>query len=394
MTGPAVGVACLEYQPADGVGLQRVPLDTVPFLIGRGDEVGLQLDSARVSREHAAIVREAGRYRVEDLGSTNGTFVNGQRIERAVLHDGDLLMVADVALSFSHSPAGGLRDTVTQVLAARQGAAKEATLPEIIRAVRRLQEAVVQGAFEVLLDPIVSLDDNNVFGYEALDEDPWAGSHAATAGSSLCGTECRLTARWRQLRRAAAIEAAARLPRDTLIFVNVDPAEIGNARFPQSLRELQARLAGGCRIVVEVPAGVVIQNASFQESAVHIQEMGMDLAVDDVTGADILPIFSRTFRPRFVKLAQAVTRAAERSHPRQKQIKALERAAKDNACELIADGVRTKDETVLLRQMGCRFGQGPLYGGPQPLDSLAQVVPPKRREPPFVKMVVPCRPQP
>jgi len=378
MTSPAVGVACLEYQPADGVGLQKVPLDTVPFLIGRGDEVGLQLDSARVSREHAAIVREAGRYRVEDLGSTNGTFVNGQRIERAVLHDGDLLMVADVALSFSHAPAGGSRDTVTQVLAARQGTAEEATLPQIIRAVRCLQEAVVQGAFEVLFEPIVSLDDNNVFAYEALDEDPWAGPHAATAASFLRGTECRLTARWRQLRRAAAIEAAVRLPRDTLIFVNVDPAEIGNDRFPQSLRELQARLAGGCRIVVKVPAGVVIQNSSFEESALHIQEMGMDLAVDNVTGADSQAIFSRTFPPRFVKLAQALTRAAEHSHPRQKQIKALERAAKDNGCELIADGVRTKDETVLFRQLGCRFGQGPLYGGPQPLDILAQVVPPKR----------------
>lgn len=356
-----------------------MPLDTVPFLIGRGDDAGLQLDSVRVSREHAVIVREAGRYRVEDLGSMNGTFVNGQRIENAVLHDGDLLMVADVGLSFSHSPSGASRDAVTQVLAMPQHDAEGATLPELIRAVRRLQEAVIQGAFEVLFEPIVSLDDGSVLGYEAVDEERRAGPHSATAASFLLGTECRLTARWRQLRRTAAIEAAAGLPRDALIFVNVDPAEIGVDGFPESLRGLQARLAGGCRIVVEAPAGAVIHNASFQEFAGRIQEMGMELAFDNVTGADSQPVFSRSFRPRFVKLARAVTRTAERSHQRQRQIKALDRVAKDSGCEIIADGVRTKDEIVLCRQLGCRFGQGPLYGAPQPLDALAHARRPKRR---------------
>ena len=197
MPGPGVGAAaCLEYEALDGSGLQRVPVDTDHFLIGRAETAGLQLDSVRVSREHAVVTRVAGRYSVEDLGSTNGTFVNGQRIEKAALSDGDVLMVADVELSFTDAPPGAVRDTVTQVLASsKRGAkkpdAKGATLPQLIRDVRQLHEAMVQGVFDVPFVPIVSLDDGHVLGYEALGEDRDAGPHSATASSSLLETTTR-----------------------------------------------------------------------------------------------------------------------------------------------------------------------------------------------------------
>lgn len=57
--------------------------DTV--VIGRGVECDVVVQDAKASRRHCKLAREAGGFRLEDLGSRNGTFVNGQRIDQSVL---------------------------------------------------------------------------------------------------------------------------------------------------------------------------------------------------------------------------------------------------------------------------------------------------------------------
>lgn len=71
--------------------------------IGRHPDSGLQLDSERVSRQHARIVRDAGDYHVEDLGSINGTLLNGRRIakhRREPLHHKDVIQVCEYRMLF------------------------------------------------------------------------------------------------------------------------------------------------------------------------------------------------------------------------------------------------------------------------------------------------------
>ena len=67
----------------------RVALDSLPFLIGRHVDNSLVLRDNRVSREHARIYAESGYYVIEDLSSRHGTWVNGERIARHVLHNSD-----------------------------------------------------------------------------------------------------------------------------------------------------------------------------------------------------------------------------------------------------------------------------------------------------------------
>jgi two-component system cell cycle response regulator len=71
-------------------------------VIGRGTEAHFHVDDAAASREHARlIVTDDGRFFVEDMQSRNGTFVDGQRIERAELESGSRIHVGpNVALSF------------------------------------------------------------------------------------------------------------------------------------------------------------------------------------------------------------------------------------------------------------------------------------------------------
>jgi len=60
---------------------------------GRNVEAVLFLDDITVSRHHAAFVCEGGRLWLEDLGSTNGTYLNGKRAERAELFAGDEVII-------------------------------------------------------------------------------------------------------------------------------------------------------------------------------------------------------------------------------------------------------------------------------------------------------------
>jgi serine phosphatase RsbU (regulator of sigma subunit)/pSer/pThr/pTyr-binding forkhead associated (FHA) protein len=85
---PAVGPASLVVLDPNG-HRKRVPVDPIPFLIGRQPENHLILRDSRVSRSHARIVVEDGAYVLEDMGSRHGTFVNGKRVKRKKLENTD-----------------------------------------------------------------------------------------------------------------------------------------------------------------------------------------------------------------------------------------------------------------------------------------------------------------
>ncbi|NMO23682.1 FHA domain-containing protein, partial [Pyxidicoccus fallax] len=59
------------------------------FVIGRGKHCDFVINSGKVSREHAVIVHEGNDWIIEDLGSSNGTWFNKQRIKRRKIEDGD-----------------------------------------------------------------------------------------------------------------------------------------------------------------------------------------------------------------------------------------------------------------------------------------------------------------
>src|SRR5260221_6520093 len=70
-----------------------VQVSESPFLIGRGGETGnhLQLPDPRISRQCVAILSEGGRWFLEDRGHRRGVFVNGNRIDRRALENGDVI---------------------------------------------------------------------------------------------------------------------------------------------------------------------------------------------------------------------------------------------------------------------------------------------------------------
>jgi pSer/pThr/pTyr-binding forkhead associated (FHA) protein len=68
--------------------------------VGRSPDCDIFLDDVTVSRRHAVITEEGGRFVIEDLGSLNGTFLNRHRIEQAPLSDDDEVQIGKYRLVF------------------------------------------------------------------------------------------------------------------------------------------------------------------------------------------------------------------------------------------------------------------------------------------------------
>ena len=80
LTGPSAG--------------ETFPLVRTETLIGRDDKADLQLDDSSISRRHACIVHEpSGEFFLEDLGSTNGTYVDAEAVTRRPISSGDLIQL-------------------------------------------------------------------------------------------------------------------------------------------------------------------------------------------------------------------------------------------------------------------------------------------------------------
>ena len=83
-----------------GQSVRQLNIKGNPTTIGRTEGNSVVLNSERVSRTHALIDWDGDHYSVIDNGSLNGTYVNGQRVRRQVLRNGDMLSIGDCELRF------------------------------------------------------------------------------------------------------------------------------------------------------------------------------------------------------------------------------------------------------------------------------------------------------
>jgi len=90
---------------------QEHPLEGALTRLGRDVENEIVIVSKRASREHAHILREGRHVYIEDQGSTNGTYLNGERLlAKTLLRDGDRLGIGEVSFQF-HDPETTTRET-------------------------------------------------------------------------------------------------------------------------------------------------------------------------------------------------------------------------------------------------------------------------------------------
>jgi len=115
----------------DGLVLKEINLTKERTTIGRKPHNDIQIDNLAVSGEHAVIVTILQDSFLEDLGSTNGTVVNGQAIKKHFLQNNDIIELGKYKLKYvNEAPAGGARVAdFEKTLVLRPGAIRPAPAP-------------------------------------------------------------------------------------------------------------------------------------------------------------------------------------------------------------------------------------------------------------------------
>jgi EAL domain-containing protein (putative c-di-GMP-specific phosphodiesterase class I) len=344
----------------------RIPLEPLPFRIGRGSGSCLVLNTQQVSTDHAEIVWTDGSYFLLDLESANGTFVNGQRIQKSRLQNGDNISLAHEECRFIHP-----RAEVEQEVPDPSTPVATSLLPTgPIREPLLLQELLRGRDLQAIFRPIIDLAARQPIGFEALargtqeqlSPNPADLLHLADQS----GLACALS---RQFRLAAA-QAACVLPASTRLFFNLHPTELSAADLLESLIALHQELTAQFRVVLQVHEDAVTDIASFRRLNTNLANLGMEFAyLGFVAGQSRLMELAEV-APRFIKLDMRLTRGIDQSPPRQEITRALIHAAKELGVQVIADGVETGAEADVCAALGCTLAQGFLFGRARPAKAL------------------------
>jgi EAL domain-containing protein (putative c-di-GMP-specific phosphodiesterase class I) len=350
---------------ADGSRRQwRTAIQTLPLLIGRKSEADLYLYSSSVSHNHAEIFEDNEGLWIRDLGSTNGTWVNSDRVSAPVrLREGDTLHFADLPFRLGHyDPPVDTDRRSTRVLQASEMAAYLLGLRD------EFTELIASRAIRTYFQAVQELNGGGTLGYEILSRGQLGGIETVPTElfflAERLGLECELS----QLCREVGTEAASKLSGSPLYFLNTHPQELQQTdELMQSLSDLR-RQYPDVRIAIEIHEGAVTEPQAILGLRGELEDLDIALAFDDFgTGRSRLMEIGES-PPHFLKFDMGLIRNLHLAT--QERLKLLEGLV-DTAARIgvvsVAEGVESKAEVDACRDVGFEYAQGFFLSLPQPL---------------------------
>jgi EAL domain-containing protein (putative c-di-GMP-specific phosphodiesterase class I) len=334
-------------------GPRRVVVSESPFVIGRGAAASLTIPCLTVSGKHAELRIEAGQLIVRDLGSTNGTFVNGARvIGEATLSPGDLLQLAEIV--FRVGIERGCADSKTIA-----GDSTDQALA-LIQFDKLISDRAVLPHFQ----PIVEMATERTIGFEVLGRSQLFGlgtPHAMFSAAAMLDLESELSC----MLRDEGVRSAEELPAHPLVFLNTHPAELQDpASLERSLRKLHDA-APQMSLVLEIHEAAATSVAQMRELRLVLNDLGMKLAYDDFGAGQARLAELGDAPPDFLKFDIQLIRDVDAASPeRQRMLESLVRIAADLGILSLAEGIETAAEHDTCRRLGFVYGQGFRYGVP------------------------------
>lgn len=335
-------------QPVRSIGVT-----SSPFLIGRHAHASLTIPSPTVSTAHAELRTQGPELWVKDLGSTNGTFVNGARLEgECVIRSGDLIQFAEVVFRVGLNRA--LVDAKTMA-----GDSTERALA-LIQFDKLMAERAVLPHFQ----PIIVYASGKTVGYEILGRSRLFGlgtPHAMFSAAMVLDLEAELS----RMMRSEGMYCGGSLPGNPLLFVNTHPAELAEPGVLEfSLRELR-ELNPDARIVLEIHEAAVTCVRQMRELHSLLQDLGIGLAYDDFGAGQARLVELSEVPPDYLKFDIELVRSIDQGSPeRQRVLASLVSLVSDLGIASLAEGIETEAEHDACRQMGFTFAQGFYYGRP------------------------------
>jgi EAL domain-containing protein (putative c-di-GMP-specific phosphodiesterase class I)/CheY-like chemotaxis protein len=221
----------------------------------------------------------------------------------------------------------------------------------------RLERVIATRAFYAVFQPIVELIDHRITAYEALtrftDGTP-PDVRFAEATEHGMGVELEAAA------IHSALQAAAMLPVPAPISLNAPPDLVLDRERVKSFMAIAPQ-----PIILELTEHARIEDYDGLRDALSYYGSGVRLAVDDAGAGYASLRHILELRPAFVKLDLSIVRGIEADPVRQALVSGLVYFATKTGSELIAEGVETENEALILQELGIRYGQGFLLGRPE-----------------------------
>lgn len=292
----------LEFY-SDGSGeVRRVTIERLPFRIGRAETADLRIESVEISREHAEIFERHDMWLVRDLGSTNGTLVNGQPIKETLLSDGDILRIAHTELTFVASIASQFQRMVTQPIQSKKDVPAPRALPPEVAAARIITEATLWQAIPTKLLAATSLRSGIV---EAL----FAPSAAGTHEPAVLDQPNTVGERYREIERMLTLEMASEQNEPSRLFLPVAAAEIESPhRLFSNLKQLQVRLPAGWELGITISLPTDVDILRISDVYRQAQEHELLIAFDEFQGNGGQVMHLRSLLPDYLVLASNMTK--------------------------------------------------------------------------------------
>jgi len=313
-----------EYYPVNSSTLRTVFVEDFPFIMGRGECTQLQIKSTSVSREHAQLTKTSVGYRISDLGSTNGTAINGQPITDAPLEDGDSISIAETELTFLCSASGRMERMATHALPDKRKIEPSLELANAVLASRALGEALLWQAIPLSRTSVIDYQSGTEQTTIVSVDEPLASRLHVSDTSDRCSTASRI----QQLAWQLAAEHADEISPVDSLLMRVELQSSLDDRLCDALDQAFECITGNQSLGFVFPWEWAVQSPASLALCTELRTLGAGLAFDRFSGGATCIDDMELSPPDFLLLAPTFARGIS-SHPR--RMKQLETIA--SKCE-------------------------------------------------------------
>jgi diguanylate cyclase (GGDEF)-like protein len=232
-----------------------------------------------------------------------------------------------------------------------------------------LQEIILGDGLMPVYQPIVHIESADIFGYEALTRGPRGTPLESPATLFSIADEVDLTFELDRACFRGALRGAVGLEPVHRLFVNLLPLSFYDSSFIETevSHLLEAAALTPANLVFEITERLAIENfASFRRALATYTAMGFGVAIDDVGTRHSNLETVMALRPHFIKVSDVLTRGVSRSTVKREMLRSLGRIAEAIDAAIVAEGIETADDLVVLHDLGIRYGQGFFLARPGP----------------------------
>ncbi len=226
---------------------------------------------------------------------------------------------------------------------------------------RRLEEVLKQRDLHALFQPILKMDNGEIIGYEGLIRGPSDSPLHSPMTLFKVARANNLTVEVEHLCRRVVIDRFAALALPGKLFLNVSPECMcqSGAKHGETLGYLKVSGIDPKRVIIELTENQPTYDYTLMRDAVrHYRDMGFQIAIDDLgEGFSSLRLWSE-LRPDFVKIDRHFIQAINQDPVKLQFVRSIQEIAEKTGTMVVAEGIETQSELLLVKDLGIKFGQG------------------------------------